>query len=237
VRRAALLGTVALVAAVPATAAAPAPKLGVFVVGPSGKKLAGPVTVSARAAKVAVGGHTCTAPRGTALAALAGVRRAKGPAFRIRDDGSCTAIYVSKISKYAATGASGWVYKVGHRAGTAGAADPSGPFGTGRRIKSGSRVLWFWCRLRGGVCQRTLAVAPAVRTVAPGAPLRVRVRSYDDFARGKAVKGAKVKLGTSTATTNASGIATVAAPAAGSYRLTASRTGLVPPYPERVQVR
>src|SRR5215211_7445111 len=101
-RAAVLLGTAALAAAVPASAAAPAPKVGVYVVGPGGVKLAGPVAVSTRAASVAVGGHRCTAPRGTALAALAGVRRAKGPAFRVRDDGGCNALYVTKISKYAA---------------------------------------------------------------------------------------------------------------------------------------
>jgi hypothetical protein len=184
------------------------------------------------------GGSSCTVPRGTALAALAGVRRAHGPAFTVTDDGGCGALYVRKIGKYGAHGVEGWVYKVGKRAGTSGAADPAGPFGTGRRIAAGSRVMWFWCRVRAGGCQRTLAVHPARATLTHGSTVRVAVRSYDDYAHGKATAGAKISLGGHTAVTNASGLAVVTVPAKrGVYRITAAKAGMVPPYPERVEVK
>lgn len=235
---AAILGTAALAGAVPATAAAPAPRVKALVLGPKGVRMAGPVAVSARLTRVPVGGHTCAVPRGTALAALAGVRRAGGPAFRVTDDGDCGALYVRKIGAHAARGPEGWVYKVGNRAGTTGADDPSGPFGTGRRIPSGAKVLWFWCRIGPRGCQRTLAARPSARAMAPGARLTVSVRSYDDFGRGRAVRGAKVVLGSSSALTNASGTAMLTAPARRrGYRVRATKTGLVPAYPEYVEVR
>ncbi|MCV5639324.1 hypothetical protein OFN49_31050, partial [Escherichia coli] len=85
------------------------------------------LTVAARAASVTSSGRKCTAPQGTALAALAGVRRAGGPTFALT--GGCGAsLYVRRIGAHAARGYEGWVYKVGNRAATAGAADPGGPF-------------------------------------------------------------------------------------------------------------
>ena len=103
-----------------------------------------------------------------------------------------------------AKGAAGWVYKVGRRAGTTGAADPSGPFGHGR-LKRGARVLWFWCAQSGGeACQRTLEVSSA-GSVAAGGMLAVTVRGYDDNGSGVPVAGATVRLGSATATTDACG--------------------------------
>jgi hypothetical protein len=130
------------------------------------------------------------------------------------------------------------VYKVGRRVGTTSAGDASGPFGTGRRLASGDRLLWFWCRQgRGYGCQRTLELAPAAARVAPGGTLVVRVRGYDDFARGVAVAGATTVLGPASATTGADGRATLPAPQApGRYRLTAQRSGMVPPFPLEVTV-
>jgi hypothetical protein len=107
--------------------------------------------------------------------------------------------------------------------GSAGAADPYGV-----RLRGGSSLLWFWCRTTGaGGCQRTLDVKPARSRVAPGAPLRVSVRGYDDQGRGVAVGGATVTLGRARATTAADGTATLTAPGAGRARLVAQRSGLV----------
>ncbi len=234
----ALVGAAALAAAVPAVAAAPAPKVKVMVIGPKGAVYKRPVVVSARAVKLKVGHHTCTAPRGTPLAVLAGARRAGAPAFHVNDDGACGALYVEKVGKAKAHGPSGWQYKVGNKAGTAGAADPSGPFGTGHRLRSGSRVVWYWCTLRGTGCTRTLAVTAQKGTVPAGAALGVRVRSYDDRGHGKAVTGAKVTLGGASAKTGSDGRATLTAPAKrGTATLRATKRGLVAAFPVQVEVR
>jgi hypothetical protein len=135
------------------------------------------------------------------------------------------------------SGQSGWEYKVGGAAGSTGAGDPSGPSGNGQRIRSGERVLWFWCEARAGGCQRTLEVSasgPASRS----RPLRVTVWGYDNEGRGGPVTGALVALAGARARTAAGGHATVTAPSAsGHYQLSASRAGMVPAFPVAVQVR
>ena len=75
-------------------------------------------------------------------------------------------------------------------AATAGAADPSGPFGRGR-LKRGQRVTWFYCRLGEGGCQRTLALTARA---GPGA-VDVTVRGYDDEGGGVPIEGATVRAG------------------------------------------
>jgi hypothetical protein len=210
----------------------------VMTVGPGGV-LAGPRTVSPRATHVRASGRSCAVPANTALAALAGLRRAGGAAFSVKDygGGSCDPLFVTRIGPLTNAGVSGWTYKVGERAGTTAANDRTGPFGTGRRIPAGARVLWFFCHIRGSGCQRTLAVAPAHRTVAGGATLRVRVRGYDDRGNGVPVRGAIVALGSASGRTSAAGIAVLRAPARrGTYLLRAARSGLSRGFPERVRV-
>jgi hypothetical protein len=135
-------------------------------------------------------------------------------------------------------GRGGWVYKVGRRAGTAGAADPAGPFGTGHRIHGGQRITWFWCEQdQSGTCQRTLDVRPDRTSAAPGETLRVTVRGYDDFGRAVPVADAAVRLGSATATTAADGTAILTVPAAsGTLRLQASRDGMVRAFGRKVAV-
>jgi hypothetical protein len=197
------------------------------------------VTLKARAA--GVDGRRCAIGRATPLSALAGT----GTSFRLVDYGACSrrprdagSLYVRQIGRDRAKGRDGWVYKVGRRVGTAGAADPAGPFGTGRTLRAGQRVLWFWCvKDPSDSCQRTLEAA-APRTVGPGGLLPVTVRGYDEAGKGVAVAGATVRLGGATAVTGADGVATVVAPAAvGRYALEASRPGLVPAFPRAVEVR
>jgi hypothetical protein len=189
---------------------------------------------------VRVGGRRCAIHRSTPLAALLATRLT----VRLRDFGSCGRsvrdsgqLYVSRIGREREGGRGGWVYKVGRRAGSAGAADPAGPFGNGR-LRAGQRVLWFWCELGStDGCQRTLEARPDRRRAAPGETLGVTVRGYDDNGRGVAVEGATVRLGAVEAVTGADGAATLTVPAqTGALQLTATRDGMVQAFPSEVRV-
>src|SRR5947209_303371 len=132
---------VVLAAAAPAAPAASTPRVSQLVVFRDGSMRQGVVKTSA--VHVKVGGRKCTVGAATALAALI---RSNPPKLRLRDYGSCSShardaagLFVRAIGPDANKGQDGWVYKVGHRAATAGAADPAGPFGNGR-LKNGSRV-------------------------------------------------------------------------------------------------
>jgi hypothetical protein len=241
-RALALTGLLAAVA--PATAADAAPRVRVMVVGRSDLLLA-PRAVTARAVTVRASGKRCRVAAATPLAALAGARRAGGPSFTVRDyGGSCSrrasdggALFVTRVGADRNRGQDGWAYKVETRAGSAGAADPTGPFGSGR-LRSGAAVTWFWCRLaRGRTCQRTLS-ASSRSTVARGAQLKVRVRGYDDFGRSILVHRARVTFGAMSALTDSRGIAYVRAPSSGGHvRLTATRAGMVRAFDRSIGVR
>jgi hypothetical protein len=231
-------------AALPAApAAARPPRMETMIVGKQ-RVLFGPRAVTAHATAVRAGGRSCAVGAATPLAALAAARRAGAPGFGLRDFGSCSrsardagGLFVDRVGRERNRGRNGWTYKVGTRAGTTGAADPAGSFGDGRRLRSGARVLWFWCVLGPRGCQRTLVVRPAARRVAPGAPLAVRVTGYDDAGHGRPVAGATVTLGGQSTVTGADGRGTLVAPHAGRYALRATRRGLVSAFPERVLVR
>jgi hypothetical protein len=215
-----------------------------MVVGASGQILAGPRSVSAAGASVPVGRRRCAVAAGTPLAVLANLRRLGGPAFSVRDYGRCNSspqnsalLFVYALGGETNVGRDGWEYKVGGVAGSAGAANPSGPRGDGRLLSSGQQLLWFWCHTAAGGCQRTLSVS-AAGSVSRGGRLSVTVRGYDNEGRGAAIAGAIVRLGSDFATTNRSGRATLIAPGRrGSYSLSASRRGLVPAFPETIAVR
>lgn len=243
-RRAALVLIAATAAGLVPAAAPAAPRVRVMVVG-RGALLLAPRTVTARAALVNASGKRCAVAAGTPLAALAGARRAGGPAFTVSDyGGSCSrnprdggALFVTRIGPDRNRGRDGWVYKLGSRSGTAGAADPAGPFGRGR-LRSGAHLTWFWCRMsRSGSCQRTLSVRPERRTVRRGRQLAVRVDGYDDFGRRRRVAGATVRLGGSAGVSGPDGVAVVRAPGRpGRARLTATRRGLVRAFDTSVRV-
>jgi hypothetical protein len=229
--RALALGCLAaLVAASPAVAAAPVvEQMVVFRDGDAVTR-----TVAAKQVRVKVGRKRCTAGEGTALAALA---RSRVGRLGLRDYGSCSTrardsagLFVSSIGGERNRGQDGWVYKVGRRGATAGAADPSGAFGRGR-LRRGQRVTWFYCRLRDGGCQRTLALEARAE---PGA-VGVTVRGYDDEGRGVPVAGATVSAGAVTTVSAADGSARLALPA-GSHRLLAEKDGLVRSFSEMVAV-
>jgi hypothetical protein len=231
VRRALLIaGLMAVGLGSPAQAAPPKiSQLVVFRDGSSQSK-----TASTRATKVSVAGRRCTAGDGTALAALV---RSKPGKLRLHDFGSCTrkasdgaGLFVRSIGGDANRGQNGWVYKVGRRAASTGAADPGGPFGRGL-LRAGQRVTWFYCRMRDGGCQRSLELK---LTTQPGT-LIAAVRGYDDQGDGVAVAGAAVSAGGVSAQTDASGVARLTLPA-GSYRAVATKSGLVRSFAERAEV-
>src|SRR5688572_20917155 len=215
-----------------APADAAAPKVRQLVVFRDGSATSEPV--STRATRVRMEGRRCTAGDGTALAALV---RSRPGRITLRDFGACSprprdggGLFVHAIRGDRNRGHHGWVYKVGRRAATAGAADPSGPFGRGR-LRNGQRVTWFYCRLRNGGCQRTLELR--VRTE-PGT-LVASVRGYDDEGRGVAVEGASVAAGGASALTDAGGEARLAL-APGRHLVVARKEGAIRSFAELVEL-
>ena len=197
--------------------------------------------VPAAAATIKVEGRRCGVASGTPLASLL---RAGAGRIGLLDFGSCTRrardggqLFVRSIRGERNRGRSGWVYKVGRRLGSAGAADPAGPFGRGR-LRGGQRVTWFYCLMRGASCQRTLELDA---TTLDDGGVRVDVRGYDDEGRGSAVGGASVAVGTlPPARTDASGRATVSVAGglpAGRYAVSATKPGFVRAFDEAITVR
>lgn len=137
--------------------AAAAPRVTAKVVGKRGTVF-GARTVTASGTTVKVGRKRCAVPAGTPLAALLAADRAGGPSVKVSDYGSCGSaanaggLYVTQVGSDRRGGQSGWVYAVDGRVGSAGAADSSGPFGSGR-LRGGQKVVWFWCA-QAGACER-----------------------------------------------------------------------------------
>jgi hypothetical protein len=223
----------ALAAAAPAAAAVP--KVGQLVAFRDGSAIQ--TQASAAATTVKAGRATCAVGSGTPLAALA---RTKPPGLKVRDFGSCSrrtadagGLFVYVIGKDRNRGQNGWVYKVGNKVATAGAGDPSGPFGRGR-LKNGQRVTWFYCRMntRTQSCQRTLVVTPQAQG---GGVVRATVRAYDDRGRAKPAAGVTVHAGSATATAGSDGVATLNLPP-GQARVYADGGGMVRSFEEAVDV-
>ncbi|HEX2016652.1 MAG TPA: hypothetical protein VGN69_08145 [Solirubrobacteraceae bacterium] len=237
------LGSAARGAPAAGTGRSAGAKVTIMVVG-SRATLLGPTAVTARRATVRVRGRRCAIAPDTPLAALLEARRAGAPSPLLRDYGHCSrqtrdaaALFVYALGPDHNRARDGWVYKVGHRLGTTGAADPSGPRGDGHRLGSGERVLWFWCQEPpAGGCQRTLEVSPEQRTLGAGQQLAVRVTGFDDHGRGAPVAGATVTLGSASASTGADGVARVTAAGSGPQALNALAAGTIAAFPVVVRV-
>jgi hypothetical protein len=156
-----------------------------------------PTTVSAHSFTIPVGSRKCTIAEGTPLAAL----KATGIVFHVKDYAKCSTkpsasagLFLDRILTTSNTGSSGWTFKVNNRAGTAGSADASGPFGTGP-LANGDKVVWFWCVFDANwACQRNLAIS--VPTAAsPGSTITVTVTAVDDFGVAIPASRAKVTAG------------------------------------------
>jgi hypothetical protein len=186
---------------------------------------------------VRVGRRRCVIGASTPLAALVVSRVAK---VGLRDYGTCSrkprdaaGLFVRKLGGDANSGEDGWVYKVGHKTGSAGAADPTGPFGHGR-LRSGQHVLWFYCHMRGSSCQRTLSI-DQISTALPGA-VDVKVSAYNDRGKGIPAAGVTVHVDNVTAVTDANGNAHVVA-GAGSHKMYADGGGYVRSFNTPVELR
>lgn len=189
-------------------------------------------TVRPSAASVRVSGSRCAVPAATPLAALLAIRVKP----HLRDFGSCSkrevdsgSLFVDGIGTQRNRGLDGWVYKVATKLGTAGAADPTGPFGRGR-LRASQPLVWFYCRLDAAAksCQRTLSTRSSVSA----GVTRVRVTAYDDRGAGVPAAGAAVSRGGQSTVADASGLASL--PAGGGV-VTARAQGLVPSFPEEVR--
>jgi hypothetical protein len=237
-RRALALACAAAALAVAAPAAAPAATVTTMVVGKE-RVLRSAAEVRLAQRRVKVGGRRCTVARGTPLAVLASLRLP----LRLRDYGACGrragdagGLFVTRVGSERNRGRDGWVYKVGRRVGTGGAGDASGPFGTGRRLRDGDRLLWFFCDTQAsGGCQRTLEAVPDRTAAAPGESVRVTVRGFDDAGRGVLVAGATVRLGAASAVTGVDGVATLRVGGGGRLGLVATAPGMVRSFPGEVR--
>jgi hypothetical protein len=225
----------ALAAAAPPAGAASYPKIEQLVAFRDGTSIQ--KTATAKHVTVKVGSRNCAVAAATSLAALV---RIKPPKLRLRDYGSCSSrardgagLFVRGIGPDVNKGFDGWVYKVGQKLATAGAADPAGAFGSGR-LKDGQRITWFYCRLdqEKRMCQRTL-----VTKASPTAPgqVTVTVRSYDDRGKSVLAAGATVRAGDVTATTGDDGRAVLTLPP-GRHAVHAEREGEIRSFTEEVDV-
>jgi hypothetical protein len=194
---------------------------------------------------VRASGRRCRVGASTPLAALVRALRSARLDYHVRDFGHCSArrpggsaqLFVDKVGSDRNRGQNGWFYKVADHAGSAGGADPSGPFGNGR-LHDGARVLWFYCLfdVRASSCQRSLVLRPASRSGRAGEALRVSVRGYDNDARSRPEEGVTVTLGSASAVTDAGGEAVLTLPVRGRYRLAAAKPSMLPAFPIAVRV-
>jgi hypothetical protein len=234
--RAGAAAALAVAALAPGAADAAAPKVDLLVAFRDGS--AKQAHVGAPKASVKVGRRRCAVGAGTSLAAL--VRSRIGP-LELKDYGACSkraadgaGLYVASIHGERARGSDGWVYKVGTKTASAGAADPTGPFGRGR-LKRGALVTWFYCHMNAstGSCQRTLVSQP--EALGDGT-LAVTVRAFDDRGRGRPVAGATVHAGDVTATTGSDGVARFAVPVGKAF-VYAQKKGAVRSFGRTVAIR
>ncbi len=222
-----------------AAAAARAARVRVMVVGRRGV-IRGARELRAGSARVRVGGRRCKVAASTPLAALARALSGTGTGYGVRDFGRCSRrspddsgqLLVNRVGGERNSGSDGWFYKVNHRAGTAGGADPLGPLGRGR-LRNGDEVLWFFCTHdeRTGSCQPSLGLRPSRRRGESGEQVLVTVRAYDNEARTSGAAGAAVSLGPASAVTNGAGVAGIVLPVEGRYELAASGEGMLPAFP------
>lgn len=198
-------------------------------------------SVRAKRTQVEVDGRSCSVAAATPLAVLA---RSGPERMRLVDYGMCSrrpadgsGLFVKAMGGEVNGGLDGWVYKVGTRLGTAGAADPAGPFGDGR-LRRGQRVVWFYCVFDAGSCQRSLVVRPTVT----GREVSVTVTGYDDVGAGAPVARARVvaqrdgKRVGAPGVTDADGRATLTLPR-GELVLHARRAGMIRSFSVPVSIR
>lgn len=216
-----------------------APLVDLMVAFPGGRVVEDEVrTVRTR---VPVRRKRCAVPAATPIAALALRRFAR---IRFVDYGSCSSraadasgLFVKALGRFVNKGLDGWVYKVDRKLGTAGGADPTGPFGEGR-LRRGQRVLWFYCVFVDSSCQRSLDV----ETEVDGGELQVSVDAYDDEGEGVDAARATVIVrprkgrGVVRRATDGEGRVSIALES-GRYEVFARKAGTIRSFPEDVEIR
>lgn len=212
-----MVAGVALSSAAPAPSAGAAPRVQAMIAWNDGG-VTGPRSMTLGPVRVG----RCPIGAGSPLAVLRGFDEP----FRAR--GSCDALYVFQVGRDRERGAAGWVYKVGRRLPSVSASR--------YRVRSGAHVTWFWCR-QANACQRTLSLS--VRS--SGGLARVKVVGYDDFGRGRRIRGATVGVSRPgrrfSVRSGRDGVATFRTRRGSSVRLTARRRGTIPAFPRTVRVR
>jgi hypothetical protein len=214
----------------------------VMVVGREGV-LAGARSVRSRPALITASGRRCRVPGSSPLAALVARLRRERIRLHARDYGRCSRrsangsgqLFIDRISDDRNRGGDGWFYKLGDRAPTSGAADLAG---IGRPLRSGDRVLWFYCVFDAHAksCQRSLRI-DAPRATLPSALLPVTVRAFDNEGRGSRAGGVTVTLGGESAVTDLNGAVAIRAPGLpGKAMLAAGLPGALPAFPVQVDV-
>jgi hypothetical protein len=211
-----------------------APLIDQLVVFRSGKVVEG--RVRAERTTVKIGKRTCGVAAATALAAL--VRSDPGP-IGFHDYGDCSrrpadsaGLFVKAMRGERNRAQDGWVYKVGRKLATAGAADPAGPFGNDR-LRGGDDVVWFYCRqFSNGTCQRSLEAT----TEFDAGRVTVTVRGYDDAGQGIEIAGATVHAGRRTATTDDEGRATLTL-GRGRHKIHATKNGAIRSFDRKVTIK
>ena len=223
----------AVALAVPASASAA--RVDVMVVGQE-RVLHAPSDVRLKVRKVKVAGRRCRVGAATPLSVLVATRLRLG----LRDYGRCgrrprdaAGLYVTRVRDEREKGRGGWVYKVGRRTPSLGAADLT------KRLRDGQRVTWFWCE------QDDTRRLPANARGAAGAHRRgarrgahrhrARLRRLRPRDRDRGSDGA-ARLGDGGLGRRRRGRAHGAGRRAGEQRLEATRDGLVPAFPVEVTV-
>jgi hypothetical protein len=204
----------------------------VMVVGKGGRVLVPARQVTLTAKHASVSGHRCQigalTPLG-ALESLAGLRGEHGLRPSLAQFASGCApngIYLKALDRQAGRGYGGWCYKVGDRQPEAGVASPEAP-----RLRTGDRVLFYYCEYTGEEAQDTLDFAPVPARIHTSGELHVKVYSFTTSGKRRAATGAHVRLGADVAITNEAGEATVKVSSRpGVYRLHATLAGSVPAF-------
>ncbi len=215
-------------------AAKGAPLIDQMVVFRSGKVVEG--RARAERTTVKIGKRSCGVAAATPLAAL--LRSKPGP-IGFHDYGDCSrrpadsaGLFVKAMRGERNRAQDGWVYKVGRKLATAGAADPAGPFGNGR-LRAGDDVVWFYCRqFATGTCQRTLEAT----TEFDAGRVTVTVRGYDDAGEATEIAGATVHAGRKTATTDGEGRATLTL-GRGRHEIYATKKGTIRSFDEKLTIK
>ena len=213
-----MLAGVALLGAAPAVPSADAaPRVHAMIAWRDGG-VTGPRSMTLGSLRVG----RCSIGEGSPLAVLRGF----GKPFRVR--GSCDALYVFQVGRDRERGAAGWVYKVGRRLPSTSASR--------YRVRSGAHVTWFWCR-EANACQRTLSMSVRSRR----GLVRVTVIGYDDFGRGKRIRGATVAVSRPgrrfSVRSGRDGVAPFRTRRGAATRIAARKRGTIPSFPRSVLVR